>query len=152
MTETTACGNQIHELSPRASGMFGDVGTIQHVGATLSAQVLRIGEFPLFRGRLVRERGTAVLYYFYATAKTRCLCGPAFKIATFSPSRSSGFKIYNGSLTTVLFNFKPLDFTRFLAAAAKSRRKNRYGYTRTTVKLTNRTEKGRRWSHLDERY
>ena len=87
-------GNQIHELSPRASGILGDVGTIQRVGATLSGQSLPIGEFPLFRGVWVRERGTAVLYYyFYPRAKTRCLCGPAFKIAIFPPSRSSGFKI-----------------------------------------------------------
>jgi len=114
-------------------------------GRNVVCSALRVGEFRLFRALSVRECGTGVFYYyFYPRAKTRCLCGPAFKIATFSPSRSSGFKIYNGSLTTLLFNFKPLDFTRFLAAAKPCRRENGWGCTRTTVK-THKQNRKRRW-------
>ena len=44
--------------------------------------------------RNLRSSGCGAIisyYYFYLRAKTRCLCGPAFTMATLSPSRSSGF-------------------------------------------------------------
>ena len=92
MTEVAAWGGR-EGAESRAPGNLGDVGTIQHVGASLASQSLRVQVIPLFDVLLVRGCGAIVFYYyFYPRAKTRCLCGPALTMTTLSPSRSSGLR------------------------------------------------------------